>query len=271
MVTLLSGHICLCTVQSSCDYICPPLPLSFSLLWRGQQSQELDGCQRRPARHAAETFTSQAGRDAESDRRRKRGKDKVRETYKLLFFLLLPVSLSSVSVSDTFLVLCWNCTVFARLCWLGVTVGLEDCMGWVGWGGVGGLGSESAAEERNKCINNKGDMTSGWGAVQPAAGWIWDSMEELDWMHHVCVCVCTVRTCVLSIVVPLRLVEFKQRSQIFEVFALMVEGMGEPSRNVFVSSVTLRTQWVRYFRSCNENLTVSSQALILSSGGWCKF
>lgn len=33
-------------------------------------------------------------------------------------------------------------------------------------GGVGGgeretLGSESSAEERNKCINNKGDMTSG--------------------------------------------------------------------------------------------------------------
>lgn len=29
-------------------------------------------------------------------------------------------------------------------------------------GGVGGTsGSESSAEERNKCINNKGDVTSG--------------------------------------------------------------------------------------------------------------
>lgn len=40
------------------------------------------------------------------------------------------------------------------------------------WGGdrrVGGaLGSESSAEERNKCINNKEDMTSGGGAVQHA-------------------------------------------------------------------------------------------------------
>lgn len=45
---------------------------SFSLFsCRGQESQELDGCQKRPARRAAETFTSQAGRDAGSDPRRK--------------------------------------------------------------------------------------------------------------------------------------------------------------------------------------------------------
>lgn len=46
----------------------------------------------------------------------------------------------------------------------------------------GALGSESSAEERNKCINNKEDMTSGGGAVQ-RFGWVYASMEESDCTH----------------------------------------------------------------------------------------
>lgn len=76
---------CICiynfTVPSSCDYICPPFLFSLA---GGQESRELEGCQKRPARLAAETFTSQAGRHTESDRRRKGGKEKVRKTSELL-------------------------------------------------------------------------------------------------------------------------------------------------------------------------------------------
>lgn len=99
MGAVYSECICLynCAVQSSCVtiFVLPSFLLSLA---RGQESQELDGCQKRPARHAAETFTSQAGRDTGSDRRRigAKKKKKVREMFRL-FFLFLPVSLLSVS------------------------------------------------------------------------------------------------------------------------------------------------------------------------------
>lgn len=59
---------CICAVWLWLYLSSPP---SLFSLARGQESQELDGCQKRPACRAAETFTSQAGRDTGSDPRRK--------------------------------------------------------------------------------------------------------------------------------------------------------------------------------------------------------
>lgn len=87
-----------CTVQSGPDYICSPL---LFFLVRAQESQGLDGCQKRPGHHAAETFTSQAGRDTVSDRRKENGR-KTSEPSLQLFSLLLPVSLLFVSVCLSF-------------------------------------------------------------------------------------------------------------------------------------------------------------------------
>lgn len=82
------------------------------------------------------------------------------------------------------------------------------------------LGSESSAEERNKCINNKGDVTSGWRGCPTC--WLNPSLHGRTglFVPHVCVCVClsesvysmSVCVCPLSCLREKTHVEFKQRS-----------------------------------------------------------
>lgn len=180
MVALRPEYICAVWLWL---YLSSP-PSLFSLV-RGQESQELGGCQKRPARRAAETFTSRAGRDAGSDpgRKRRRGEKKTKKSERSFwtpfFFLFWLFLFPPPRVS------CRSLTVFARLllaggkCRVGRLYCLED-RGGGGWGVASG--SESSAEERNKCINNKEDMTSGGGAVQ-RAGWVCGSVEESGRTH----------------------------------------------------------------------------------------
>lgn len=174
------------------EYICavwlwlylssPPSLFSFA---RGQESQELDGCQKRPAWRAAETFTSQAGRDAGSDPRRK-GEEKKWE-----------IILNSIFYSGCFCFL--SCSLLKPNCLSPFSLAGGNYRVWRlyvedrGGGRRGASGSESSAEERNKCINNKEDMTSGGGAVQ-RAGWVCASMEEPD-CTDIRVHLCTVWMC----------------------------------------------------------------------------
>lgn len=120
-------------VQSGCDYICPPLlpPLaSFSLLRGDSGVKSWTAAKRGRPRHAAETFTSRAGRDAGSDRRREGGGEKSERNVSASSFPF--VSCCSPSPSPRclsqflFFLPRRSHTVFARLRWQGVTVGLED-------------------------------------------------------------------------------------------------------------------------------------------------
>lgn len=202
MVALRPEYICAVWLWL---YLSSP-PSLFSLA-RGQESQDLDGCQKRPACRAAETFTSQAGRDAGSDPRRKAKEKKWEIILNSIFYSACFCFLSCPLLKP-------NCICPPSLaggnCRVGRLYSMED------WGGdrrVGGaLGSESSAEERNKCINNKEDMTSGGGAVQHA-GWVCASMEEPD-CTHIRVRLCTVWMCAapLSRLWEKTRAEFKQSS-----------------------------------------------------------
>lgn len=89
-------------------------------------------------------------------------KEKVRETSEL-FSLPLPVSLLSVSVClslFSYFLLKLYCICPPSLAGGKCRAGVRDGRGGEKFGG-GALGSESSAEERNKFINNKGDVTSG--------------------------------------------------------------------------------------------------------------
>lgn len=147
-------------MQSGCDYICPPL-LSFLLRGDRRVKSWMAAKRGRPACRAAETFTSQAGRDAGSDPRRKGEEKKGAIILNSIFYSACFCFLSCPLIKP-------NCTCPPSLAGGNCRVGRLYWMEDQGGGRRGASGSESSAEERNKCINNKEDMTSGGGAVQRA-------------------------------------------------------------------------------------------------------
>lgn len=205
--------ICLCAVQSSCDYICPPLPLSFSLLWGDSRVKSWTAA--KGGRPTMQLKLLQAKQE-ETQRAIVEEKEEKTKWEKQIsyFFLPLPVSLLCVC-------LCFfSYPLLKPYCICPPLLAGGNCRAG-GLDGVGGtLGSESAAEERNKCINNKRRHDVRLRGC-PTCCWLNLSLHGRTGLYapHVCACVflCTVWTCVLSIVVSLRLVEFKQRSQTFEV------------------------------------------------------